>query len=676
MRAIQTSVLFSILFYIGHVTHAQTNGLLAETIDKNNAWNAPFYKPYNNVTVLFSNRTDSTAFCQDCNLASVIWKGIETNQIPVYMPDKKKALAVRKSALVKNTLLMLVTKEAHVSSIAELLHQAECCIYRKATTDAVKDLAELSIEWLSVKIENGAESLILYVRAKESMAYLSMHPCVWVNPANQYIQMNYKEALEKRNYLIGKTTWAAAFSLQESIPDKNTFPAGMQAALKNDTHTAVTGTLASDTDTIQIRLQAMCSASATALLNRGYNKVHLPEILMYLYASEKIKAYVYHDAGYFTPMTTEALSERFLVETGGEEEYTVKRQDVSGLTTIHILKKLTQLNKTVFISNDWLLLGMDPSVSTAFANTYVIAFSYPEVLQALAGTSYMFYSGTNQLDSMKLEEALRTQRIAYERMIVSTIYNDTIFYCTNSAVYKEYTATGTLAAEVYQYAENFRTDFDAAHKRLQSYTKKSNKKAIETYQLNYFFDTNNPSALTKNTALTDLLLDAIRTKKINTYADERLSQRIPQEAVLSTLDKARFYKTGNKRKDSIYISKIPVAERYIKSSELTLYTIGATYAMHSKAMAQGRVIGIFIPAILNPQYEAEVFCYVSYPEFLYFLQKDKAGKKLVTQFTSLLNERAVVAVTDFYEVTVYNAADENAVVPDNLPTYVRQRLIE
>ncbi len=672
MRCIQIVLSFVLLFFLVPTVQAQKNWLLAESIEKNNAWNNPFYKPYNNAPVLFTGRTDSLTYCFDCNLAGILWKGIEANRIQVYILDKKKVLTLQKNTSVKKTIETIVNKNE--TSVASILQQAECTVYRKPVTDIATDIAELPIEWFSVEIKQKEVTYMFYVRAKEGLTYLETYPCTWVHPSNHHIQMNYKQALTKRNYLTGTKKVVVASNLQESVSYKNVLPVLAQSLIKKDTHVA-SGALQNVSDTVQIYLQAMCSASITSLLNRGYTKVRLPEILMHLYESKKINAYAYHEAGYFTMLTTAELSDHFLVEGTSEEEYSVKRVSTPSLTRVHILKKFTQLDKTTHISNEWLILGMDSTVSTAFTNTYVIAFSYTEVLQALGGTSYVWYSGTSQLDSMKLEEALRTQRIAYDKMVVSTIYGDTVFFCTNSEGYREYSSVSTLATQLYGYTESLRKDFDASHNRFRMAAKQSSKQPGETYQLIYFFDATNKSALTQNTVLTDLLLEAIRTKKIKTYADEQMSESVAQDFVLSKLDKARFYKTGNKRKDSIYISKIPIEERYIKSNELTQYTIRARYARHSKAAAQGIVFGVFIPAVLNPQYEAEVFCYVSYTEFLAFLQKNKNGKKQVSAFTSLLNERAIVSVEDFYGLTIYDGADEKPVV-HVLPAYVRERVVE
>jgi hypothetical protein len=673
MRYIQAVLSVIALFFIVPVVQAQTDWLLAESIEKNNAWNKPFYEPYNNVTVLFSARTDSSAFCFDCNLASILWKGISANNIPVYMPDKKNVLTLQKNTAIKKAIEISAIKNE--TSVTKLIGEAICSVYRKPVGGSITDIADLPIEWLSVEFKQKDITYIYYLRAKESLAYLETYPCTWVHPVNHHVQMNYKQALVKRNYLTGKKMVVASSNLQASASLLNTVPVLAQSLIKNDTHFSA-GALQNVSDTIQIYLQAMCSASSTALFNRGYNKADLPAILMQLYESKKIHAYTYHEAGYFTTLAASELPDRFLVERSDEGEYSVKRYGTASLTRIHILKKLTQLDKTNRISNEWLILGMDSTVSTAFKNTYVLAFSYPHVLEALAGKSYMWYSGINQLDSMKLEEALRTQRIAYDNMVVSTMYGDTVFYCTNGDRYREYKSATTLAAQLDGYAESLRKDFDASHNRFRIVAKQTGKQTAETYQLTYFFDANSKSALTQNTALTDLFLEAIRTKKIKTYADEQLSEIVAQDVVISKLDKARFYKTGNKRKDSIYISKIPIDERYIKGNELTQYTITASYAMHSKAASQGRVLGIFIPAVLNPQYEAEVFCYVSYTDFLQFLQKDKTGKKQVAAYTSLLNERAIISVEDFYGLSLYDAADEKPGVPGTLPPYVRERVME
>ena len=206
---------------------------------------------------------------------------------------------------------------------------------------------------------------------------------------------------------------------------------------------------------------------------------------------------------------------------------------------------------------------------------------------------------------------------------------------------------------------------------------KTNEVTTQTYQLNYFYTAENNSLLTKNTLLVDALLDAIRTNKIHVYRDEDLAQLTNAEAVLKKLDKTRFYRTGNAKKDSIYISKIPAEDRFIKSSDLKEFTISSSYTiLKKKSFNQGITLGIFIPAELNPQYETDTLCYISFNEFDSFLQKNKAYKKLSPQFKSLLNERAIVTVEDFYDLIVYEVTEENAAVPDYLPVFVRERISE
>ena len=147
-------------------------------------------------------------------------------------------------------------------------------------------------------------------------------------------------------------------------------------------------------------------------------------------------------------------------------------------------------------------------------------------------------------------------------------------------------------------------------------------------------------------------------------------------SVLNKLDKSRFYKTGNTKKDSIYISKIPLEERYIKTSELSDYELISMYTSNGKkSINTGLSFGVFIPAELNPQYETDTLCYVSYGEFLSFIKKSKAYKKLTTQFESLLNQHSIILVTDFYDIVTYDASNENTTVWSDLPEYVRERCL-
>ncbi|HSY60262.1 MAG TPA: hypothetical protein VK796_00240, partial [Cytophaga sp.] len=321
---IQTVIAFIIGLFLALPLRAQTDWLLSETIERTNSWNAPFYKPYNNVTALFKNRADSNTYCFDCNLSSIIWNGIEANKIPVYVLDKKKVLMLQKSISVKKLIQSIVDKNTNVESISDLLHEAEISLYRKCTTSNPTYLGELQIEWLSLEIKHNNNSYMFYMRAKECLQYLETYPCVWVHPTNYHVQINYKTALTNRNYLIGETKYVAAKNLQVfNAPMQNITP-DISMLLANDTHTS-DGILAIKTDSFLIYIQAMCSASIVSPLNRGYNKVHLSQLLMHMYEKGKIKGYAYHEAGYFTPITSVELSDHFLVEIVNEDDYSAKR---------------------------------------------------------------------------------------------------------------------------------------------------------------------------------------------------------------------------------------------------------------------------------------------------------------------------------------------------------------
>ena len=81
---------------------------------------------------------------------------------------------------------------------------------------------------------------------------------------------------------------------------------------------------------------------------------------------------------------------------------------------------------------------------------------------------------------------------------------------------------------------------------------------IETLQLNYSFTASNNSVLTKNNLLIDALIEGLKINKLKGYSDEGLTIEVESSSILNKLDKARFYQTGNKKKDSIYISKIAI----------------------------------------------------------------------------------------------------------------------
>jgi len=668
MQRLQLFVFTLFLFAITPFVFAQSSWMLAESIDRSNTWNEPFYKPYNSVDKLFSNKADSGIYCSDCNLSSILWKGIDANKIAVYQLDKNAALTVQKNSVLKKKLQTILEHASETKTISDALHLAEVSLYRRAVTAAPAAIQELPIEWISITITIDNNTSILYLHAKECFAFLKNNACQWVHPLNHAISMNLANALVQRNYLAGRSTVVAATNLQTSALYTNSLPNLAQSLLANDKNT-----LANSSDTLLIHIQAICRADIKNTNNRGFYKIGLPEILLKLYSEQKLTGYNYHRAGYFTPIQPKELSDHYLVESLEDGEYSVKRLDESSITTMYILKTLTNKSMSVTVTNDWLLLGMSKDISVAFENKYIIAFSFEEVLAALAHQPLMWYNGTNQKDSVKLDEALRTQRIAYDEMLITSMYGDTITRITNDLLYNEEKPYDPVSMGLYIYTTPLIKDFDAEHKRIIRFSKDK----IETYQLHYAFTANNNSVLTKSNTLTDLLLEAIKSNNIAAYSNEALTNIIPAERVIHNLDKARFYQTGNRKKDSIYISKLPVEERYIKSSQLTQYSLKTNYTtVNLKGTNLPIAIGIFIPAELNPQYEPETLCYISYSAFVRFLQSNKAYKKQIPQLNTLLNEKGVVLVEDFYNIKVYELSEERPAVPATLPPYVRERIVE
>lgn len=665
-------ILVSFLLNItAYSVDAQNNWLWAESIDRSNTWNGPFYKPYNTADKLLYYREDSAAYCTDCSLANILWKGIEANKIFIYQADKKGKLSIQKITTVKTKILAQLTIDDQAASVRDISITSEIVIYRKPDSIHTR-LSELPIEWIALKIPTQKDTISIYLKSKECFAYLNFHACKWIHPLNHQIRLSINDALIKRNYIIRTFNIVSTSNL--NVLPKSTLPPLAQVLSKTDTHTSK-GNLEVNTDTLLIRLQAILSADITSNYNRGFNKAHLIQYLLQLHAENKIKGYTYHEAGYFTIMQPKDLRNHLLVETIEDGDYTVKRVSTTSLTTLHTLKTLTKISSTERLTNDWLLIGISKEISTAFNNTYAIAFKYEDILAALATTNMMWYYGTSQTDSMRLDEALKKQYIDYTDATVYSIYGDTITsFPTHVSQHDKDTMHFKDSASIllYMYTNLLWTSISESQQKIF----KQSSEPIKTYQLHYFFTDSSNSVLTKKTVLVDALLDAIRTNKIQVYKDENLKHATTPTAVLNKLDKTRFYKTGNRKKDSIYISKIPVEDRFIKSSDLKEFTLSSTYTTtKKKSVNQGFALGIFIPAELNPQYETDTLCYVSFNEFVLFLQKNKTYKKLSMQFKDLLNERAIVSIEDFYDILLYDANEKESTVPNDLPAFVREHLI-
>jgi len=577
MQSIIKILVLLIFSILSNIIVAQNTWLWAESIDKSNTWNEPFYKPYNTADKLLSFRFDSINYCKDCSLPNLLWKGIEANKITIYQLDKKAKLIPQKSNLVKTKLLTQTTQAGAVESIRDVLTISEIVIYRLPDT-IITNLSALPIEWIALKIPFEKDTISLYLKSNECFAYLKSNSCKWVHPLNYHIRLNLSDALLQRNYIIRDFSIVSASNFKALPNYKSSLPPLAQALNKNDTHTSK-GKLEVNTDTLLIRLQAMYSADIHTKYNRGFNKVHFVEYLLKLHAENKIKGYSYHEAGYFTPMLAKDLRNHLLVETTEDGDVTVKRFPPTALIRFHTLKTYTQISSNIRITNDWLIFGLGKEVSTTFNNTYAIAFKYEDVLSTLADTKYIWYNGTNERDSIRLDQALQKQYIDYDEMNIYSVYGDTIAWNINTHYDSELSSPDPVLKLLYEYRSPLFVNLSESQTKVLG---KANDIAIETYQLNYSFTSANNSVLTKNTALVDVLLDGIRKNKIHVYRDENLTQLTNATSVLNKLDKTRFYKTGNRKKDSIYISKIPLEDRFIKTSELTEFTVSSNYTTIKK----------------------------------------------------------------------------------------------
>lgn len=669
---IQISVLF-LLSILSNIAAAQNSWLWAESIDRSNTWNDPFYKQYNSIDKLMPYQGDSLNSCTDCSLTNILWNGLESNKITLYQLDKKSKLSIQKFSQIKTTLLSQVNGLNPIESVQDLLPLCEIMIYRRADTSNTNNISAMPIEWIALQVRFESDTFRLYLKSKECFTYLTANACRWVHPLNQHMKLTMTNALMQRQYIIGNFNIVSATNLQSLSIYKKSLPSLAEKLKKNDTHIP-TGKIAYNKDTLLIRLQAIYSADIREELNRGFNKAHIIEYVLKLHTENKIQGYTYNEGGYFTSLQPEALFKNLLTFKYEDEELTFYRAPISSLTRLHILKTYTQISNSSRITTDWLIFGLSEDVSATFNNTYVIAFKFEDVLSALSTTNLMWYNGTNQQDSIRLDVALRKEYITYNSMTIYSANGNTVVSLTKqSDTYTEVISTDPVSALLYEYTIPIRSNFDQT--QIKRGDKKSNAQ-INTYQLKYAFTVEKNSALTKNTLLIDALLDAIRTNKIYVYKDKNLSQGTTSESVLNKLDKTRFYRTGNRKKDSIYISKIPIEDRFIKSSDLKEFTISSNYTtIKKKSTNQGIAFGIFIPAELNPQYETDTLCYVSFNAFAGFLKKNKTYKKLYPQFVSLLNERAIVSIEDFYDLLIYDVTDENAAVPNELPAFVRERIM-
>jgi len=662
MRSIY--ILFSLLLGLSISSSAQTNWMLAESIDQENVWNRPYFTAYNSADKLLSSQTDSSIYCRDCSLSALIWKGIEANKIVAYQIDKSGALTAQKTLVLKKKLQTFIASTEEHLAIADAFHHADFFIYRRALSDKPNQIRELTIEWVSINISLSDKPFIVYIKAKDCFAFLKTETCYWVHPFDLNMRANFADALVQRNYIANDYKVVAAYNLQSSSIFILTNTPLAQKLVQTDQQADKTIIFTGETPLVC--LKAICSADIRSIENRGYYKVQLPALLMNLHGDGKIKGYEYHEAGYLTPMTTKKLREHFIVETEEDGEYVVKRVHLNSLTRLHVLKTQTKTDISTDLRNEWLILGIGEDVSTSFGNTHVIAFSFDEVLTALSTAKLYWYNGSNESDSLLLAEALRTQRIAYDKMIVTTVYGDTIVTSINKSGYNETKSDNTLAALYYNQCTALIADFDAVHKRINH----PGKENVESFELHYEF-----KGLSNHEAIAGGIIEGIKSNKLQAYKDINLSNRMSAADVVNLLDKARFYKTGNAKKDSIYINKIPLNERYINIADLTEYSLTTNYkTINGKGTNTARSFGIFIPAEIHPQYEQETLCYVSYSAMLKYLASLKATKKYTKQLKALPNEKTIVEVLDFYGVLRYDGTGWTEVGASDLPVFVRERV--
>ena len=657
------SAIFFLILTISVSAFSQTNWMLEESIDRENVWNHPFYNPYNTADKLISAQTDSSLYCVDCNLSALIWKGIESTKIPAYQTDKNAALVLQKVSVLKKKLQALTIDHNPVLSIPELFHQAEILIYRKALTNTPAQLQDLSVEWIALAIPQTDKPVYLYVKAKDCFTFLKTQSCYWVHPFNLAMKSSFADALIQHRYAIKNYRIVTAANLQKSSANTESSLVLVQRLMQENQQSDKV--IPSTSDTTLIYLQAICTANIRDIDNRGYYKAHLPEVLIELYTNKKIQGYNYHQAGYFTAIDEQIFRDHLIYEYEQDGEYAVKRADVNMLTDLHVLKTFTKTETSLSLRNNFLLLGLPGNQYKSFNNDFVIAFSYDEVLNALTSQKIYWFNGSNESDSLLLVEALLRQTIAYDKMVIRSAYGDTITTVTNTGTYTNSPNDNTLARLYVGQAGALITDFDAAHKRIPP----AGKTKIESYELHYAFN-----KLANNAEIAGAIIEGIRINKLQAYKDEKLKQLSSGSDVEYLLDKKRFYQTGNAKKDSIYISKISMEERYIHSEQLTAYTLTSSYKIINKKESNtGIAFGIIIPAELNPQYEEEILCYVSYPAMIKYLSWVKTTKKYAAQLKALPTEKAIIQVYDFYDMVRYDRAYLMEAPSDFLPVFIKER---
>jgi len=682
---IKTFILFVSLFsiFIAESVFAQSNWMIAEKISKNNRWNRPFYYSYNSVDKLLTNRTDSIIYCKDCSLPSMLLKAIKSNEIPIYQLDKLSQLVETKTASIENRFAEYLknTHQSLSTNLDESIHDAELVIFRRAVSSNLNDLKDLSIEWLAIEIQD--TSVInknkvpfrIYLHAKDCFTILTKSTCQWTHPVNFSYTLSYVNALKSRTYLAYDLSLVSVSNLQliPAYVNKSSIPALAVTLFNNDQNTSKGIIPFEDNNIFSTNLYAVCIADIRDQKNLGYYKAQLPELLLRLFREKKLKGYNCHEDGYYTPMKEQQLTEHLLVEEEKNNEFVIKPLSGRELYSVHFMKEYYRTSTTVGTKINWLVLGVSTDMSTEFTNNYAIAFKYDDVLSILSKESIMWFNGTNQTDSVRLDEALRTQRIAYKEMFVYTIYGDTILHSIAKPAFHEIRSYDPLSELLYPYTQSLTTDFDASNRRIV----RTAKHTISTYNLTYQFNASSKTFLTKNSLFTDLILNGVKENKLYTYQDPSLKNKIKSTDVLYKLDRSRFYKTGNAHKDSIYVSTLSDSARYTSTQALTEFSLISHYSMiDGKESNAPFSFGIIIPADQNPQYDIETLCFVSYPALVHYLSQSKEGKKYIPLLSALLNEKRIIQVTDFYDMECYADTGEE-IYPKKinyLPSFIIQHL--
>jgi hypothetical protein len=666
--------ILSLIILSSQIIFAQSGWMISEKISRQNLWNQSFYVPYNSIDKLVSEKTDSAVYCKDCSVPFLLFQAIRSNEIPVYQLDKKSVLSLIKSSSleVRYADYLKNIQQPQLFSLEESIHNAELIIFRKPLSLNSTDMKDLSVEWIALEFINTSQvnnkPFRIYLHAIDCFIILNKISCKWTHPVNFSYNLKYSNAIKNRTYIPEEVRVVASTNLQiiPIIQNKSNIPELASKLIKNDLNTILREIPFDNRAAFSTNLYAVCTADIRDQKNLGYYKAKLPELLIQLYRQNKIKGYQYHAEGYYAMINNQLISDYLIFEEDTSNGFTMRAVNEKEIYSIHFMKEYYRTSTTVGTKINWLVLGISQDMSSAFNYNYTIAFRFEDVLSALSAEQRMWFNGSNQMDSMRLDEALRTQRVAYKNMFVYTIYNDTILQVTAHPFYREIKQTDTLSEILYSFTKSLINDFDAANKRLN----KPDRQSIITYNLTYHFNTESHTFLTTDTHFTDLILQSIKGNKVNTFQDALLRERINNQNVIYKLDRSRFYRTGNSYKDSVYISALSNEDRYISADKLTEFELKSIYSITDRKEENKSVsLGIIIPPDQNPQYDTEILCYVSYAELLHYLSKSKEGKKYITSFTDLQNKKSIIKVTDFYDME--RTKDSN--LPDFIIKHVSEK---